>query len=85
MFSVFKDVFVWLPTGFGKMVCFEALMFMFDIKLSRVGSLVVVVSPLVSLIIDQVRSLRSREMKAAVISSGSGGAFQGALVSNRIS
>ena len=38
---------------------------MFDMKLGRVGSLVVVVSPLVSLMIDQVRSLRSREVKAA--------------------
>ena len=32
---------------------------MFDMKLGRVDSLVVVVSPLVSLMIDQVRSLRS--------------------------
>ena len=54
-----KDVFVWLPTGFGKTVCFEVLPFMFDMKLGRVDSLVVVVSPLVSLMIDQVRSLRS--------------------------
>ena len=54
-----KDVFVWLPTGFGKTVCFEVLPFMFDKKLGRVDSLVVVVSPLVSLMIDQVRSLRS--------------------------
>ena len=61
MFSVFirADIFVWLPTGFGKTVCFEVLPFMFDMKLSRVDSLVVVVSPLVSLMIDQVRSLRS--------------------------
>ena len=48
-----KDVFVWLPTGFGKTVCFEVLPFMFDMKLGRVDSLVVVVSPLVSLMIDQ--------------------------------
>ena len=51
-----KDVFVWLATGFGKTVYFDVLPFMFD---GRVGSLVVVVSPLVSLMIDQVRSLRS--------------------------
>ena len=54
-----KDVFVWLPTGFGKTVCFEVLPFMFDMKLGRVDSLVVVASPLASLMIDQVRSLRS--------------------------
>ena len=45
-----KDVFLWLPTEFGKTVCFriEVLPFMFDMKLGRVDSLVVVVSPLVS-------------------------------------
>ena len=43
-----KDVFVWLPTEFGKTVCFEVLPFMFDMELGRVDSLVVVVSPLVS-------------------------------------
>ena len=67
-----KDVFVCLPTGFGKTVYFEVLPFMFDMKLGKVGSLVVVVSPLVSLMIHQVRSLRSRGVKAAVMSSGSG-------------
>ena len=43
-------------------------------KLDRVGtrSLVIVVSPLVSLMIDQARSLRSRGVKVAVMSSGSG-------------
>ena len=71
-----KDVFLWLPTGFGKSICYEVLPFMFDLKLGRVGtpwlSLVIVVSPLVSLMIDQARSLRSRGVKAAVMSSGSG-------------
>ena len=42
-----KDVFLWLPTGFGKSICYEVLPFVFDIELGRVGSLVFVVSPLV--------------------------------------
>ena len=67
-----RDVFLWLPTGFGKSICYEVLPFMFDLKLGRIGSLAIVVSPLISLMSDQVRSLRSRGVKAAVLSSGSG-------------
>ena len=68
-----NDVFVWLPTGFGKSLCFECLPFMFDMKLGRVTggsrSVVVVVSPLVSLMVDQVSNLMSRGVSAAIMSS----------------
>ena len=70
-----KDVFVWLPTGFGKSLCYETIPFVYDWKLRRVDarSLVLVVSPLVALMVDQVKSLRKRNVKAAIISSGAGG------------
>ena len=58
-----KDVFLWLPTGFGKSICYEVLPFLFDYKSSRAGpgnSTVLVVSPLVSLMLDQVCSPRAR-------------------------
>ena len=50
------DVFLWLPTGFGKSICYETLPFVFNYKHSGGGtsggcSVVIVVSPLVSLII----------------------------------
>ena len=77
-----KDVFMWLPTGFGKSICYETIPFVMDCKLGRVDSesgkyscspsLVLVISPLISLMVDQVLSLRQRGVNAAVISYGSG-------------
>lgn len=70
-----RNVFVWLPTGFGKSLCYQALPFVMDFKLGLVGtprsSTVLVVSPLVSLIVDQVESLRKRGVDSSVITSGS--------------
>ena len=42
-----KDVFLWLPTGFGKSLCYEVLPFVIrdgDDKLGRHGSVVIVIS-----------------------------------------
>ena len=44
-----KDAFLWLPTSFGKSICYEVLPFVFDVKLCPVGSLVVVVLLFLSL------------------------------------
>ena len=35
-----KDVFLWLPTGLGKSVCYEVLLFLFKFAGSKSGSIV---------------------------------------------
>ena len=62
-----RDVFLWLPTGFGKSICYEVLPFVFNRKLQRDNCLVLIISPLISLMIDQVRSLRARSVKASIL------------------
>ena len=51
-----------------KSLCYEIFPFVFGVKRVCVDSLVIVVSPLVSLMINQVRSLRRRRMQAAIMS-----------------
>ena len=49
-----RDVFICLPTGSGKSLCFSVLPYAFDYLHKRVGSIVIVVSPLIALMKDQV-------------------------------
>ena len=60
---------------FVKSICYQTLPFVFD-KMSRKcaagGSVVVVVSPLISLMEDQAASLRKRGVNAAIVTSGGG-------------
>ena len=49
-----KDVFVSLPTGSGKSLCFAILPFAFEELYGRKGSIAIVVSPLISLMKNQV-------------------------------
>ncbi len=59
-----RDVFVCLPTGSGKSLCYCLLPAAFDqlrhAKDTRSQSVVVVVSPLIALMKDQVRAMRAR-------------------------
>ena len=60
-----EDVFVSLPTGSGKSLCYSLLPLVFD-KLRNVDgkSVVVVVSPLIALMKDQVRAASERNVRA---------------------
>ena len=65
-----RDVLVILPTGGGKSLCFITLPLIFDNLVQAQGnrtSIVVVVSPLVSLMKDQVRSYSKKGVRCAFI------------------
>lgn len=69
-----RDVFVCLPTGYGKSLCYQTLPFVIDYGRSGEArnSAVLVVSPLIALMEDQVGGLRRRGVKASVITSSAG-------------
>ena len=68
------DVYLWLLTGFGELVCYEVLPLVIDHKRAELWtgqsnySVVLVTSLLVSLMIDQVSSLREWGVTAAILS-----------------
>ena len=65
-----KDVFVSLPTGFGKSICYGSLPFVYD-KLRGVGqerSIAIVVSPSISLMTDQVLKFNRMGIQAGLVS-----------------
>ncbi len=50
-----RDVFVVLPTGFGKSLCFQCLPLLYDRLFPEANSIIVVVTPLTVIMKDQVR------------------------------
>lgn len=70
-FMAGKDVFVALPTGYGKSLCYAALPFAFDCvrSVSKPSSIVLVVSPLLVLMKDQVSIYSLKGLTSAYVSS----------------
>ena len=63
-----KDVFVALPTGYGKSLCYGCLPGAFDIlRKTERKSIAIVISPLTSLMNNQVASFSSKGVSAAFI------------------
>ena len=63
-----NDVFVSLPTGSGKSLCYTILPYVFDILRNEVEpSIFIIVSPLIALMKDQVRSMTERGLKAVFV------------------
>ena len=63
-----KDVFVSLPTGFGKSICYGCL----SDKLRGLDekSIALIITPLISLMTDQMSSFTSKGLKAGFIGTG---------------
>ena len=62
-----NDVFVSLPTGSGKSLCYWVLPFVFNFLRKRTDSIVIVVSPLVAQMKDQVNILEKFGVKAVYV------------------
>ena len=63
-----NDVFVSLPTGFGKSLCYAALPSAFDqLRANDTPSIAIVVSPLIALIKDQIATYNAKGLKVGCI------------------
>ena len=63
-----KDVFINLPTGFSKSLIYQALLIVFNITRNSTDP-IVVISPLVNLMKDQVENLKKLGISAISLSS----------------
>ena len=73
-FMAGENVFVILPTGYGKTACFACLPIAFDLYLNKPSeekSIIIVVSPLTALIQDHTRSLSERNVSTGYIDADS--------------
>ena len=80
-----KDVFVALPTGYGKSLCYQILPVLFDALRghSTQTSIIVVVTPLTSIMKDQVSSLEDKQLSAVHVTSALGESKEDAVLEGK--
>ena len=62
-----EETYLSLPTGSGKSLCYSVLPKVFDTLKKKAKSIAIVVSPLISLMKDQIHSLESKGIKATFV------------------
>ena len=68
-----NDVFALFPTGYGKSVCYQLLPFLFDHNLKHTSSpaleqsVDLIISPLMSLMVDQVSSFQDHHVVVGIL------------------
>ena len=83
-----NDVFISLPTGSGKSLCYGSLPLVFDHLRkndSKNKSIVVVVSPLKALMLDQVRSFSTKGVDSVYVSDSEAGEACEAVTTGSVS
>lgn len=83
-----RDVFVTLPTGFGKSAIYQALPYCVEAlgdDSARIKPVILVVSPLIALMRDQVTSLKSKGVKATYLGSHCSAEEKSAIVGGEFS
>ena len=72
-----NDTFVILPTGYGKSLCYSLLPYIFDsLRRKEDSSIVLCVSPLVSLMIDQKQKFSPRGLSTEFVGQDDPSALQ---------
>ena len=62
-----RDTFISLPTGSGKSLCYSILPKVFNRVRKTSGSIVIIVSPLVLLMKDQIHSMEAKGIKSVFV------------------